>query len=113
MPPTYRDADFWWLRYFCGIALPAFFGIAGACSLIFRHSYAVWAPRYSIKFVPVEGEQAILWGIAYLGVALALFANFYMQYHDKMGFYYEWPLALGMIAAGGGIMWYVWLALIH
>jgi len=30
-----------------------------------------------------------------------------------MGFYYEWPLALGVLAAGGGIMWYVWLALTH
>jgi hypothetical protein len=113
MPLTNRDADFWWLRYFCGLALPMFFGGAGIFSIVSRHSYAVWAPRFSLKLVSVDGEQAILWGVVYLGMALALFANCYMQYHGKMGFYYEWPLALGAIAAGGGIMWYVWLALTH
>jgi hypothetical protein len=110
---TNQDTDFWWLRYFCGIALPLFFSIAGTFSIVSRHSYAVWAPSRSLRLVPVDGEAAVLWGIAYVGVALALFANCYMQYHDKMGFYYEWPLALGVLAAGGGIMWYVWLALTH
>jgi hypothetical protein len=108
-----RDADFWWLRYFGGIVLPACLSLGGIVSIILQRSYAVWAVRFSLKFVPVTGEQAVLWGIAFLGVALALFANCYMQYHDKMGFHYEWPLAAGIIAAAGAIIWYGWSVMAH
>ena len=113
MPSSNRDADFWWLRYGAGIALPALLAIAGLYSVITRHSYAVWAQRFSVKLVPVTGEQAILWGIAYLGVALALLSNCYLQYDEKMAYYYQWPLGLGALLASGGILWYAWIAMLH
>jgi len=112
------DADFWWLRYFCGLALPLVLVLWGIYSMISLHSYAIWlnagiSGRSLIGFVPVEGKQAILMGVAYLGIALALFANCYAQYHDKMGFYYQWILAPGTILAGGGICWCSWIFFSH
>ncbi|HEV3271849.1 MAG TPA: hypothetical protein VGZ93_06685 [Candidatus Methylacidiphilales bacterium] len=100
-----NDTDFWWLRYVLGIAVPVVLTMWGIYSIVTRHSYAIWALRYSLRFVPVEGKQAILMGVAYLGIAIILFANCYAQYHDKMGFYYQWILAPGVIMAGGGIFW--------
>jgi hypothetical protein len=112
MPLTNTDTNFWWLRYFCGLALPLVLIIWGIYSMISLHSYAIWALRGYLRFVPVEGEQAVLMGVAYLGMALMLFANCYAQYHEKMGFYYQWLLAPGAILAGGGIMWCAWIFLV-
>lgn len=107
------DTDFWWLRYGLGIAAPILLFLSGIYSVISLHSYAIWAGRgYGIHLVAVSGKQAILMGVSYMGIALALFANCYAQYHDKMGFYYQWILAPGAILAGGGIMWCSWIFLL-
>ena len=107
------DTDFWWLRYFMGIAVPIALSVYGIYSILTRHSYAVWGWRSHVQFVPVEGEQAVLMGAAYLGIALALFANCYAQYHEKMGYYYQWLLAAGMLAAGVSVCWCSWIFLIR
>jgi len=114
MPLTNTDTDFWWLRYFCGLALPLVLLVWGSYSIIYLHSYAIWinagiSGKSLIAFVPVEGKQAILVGIAYMGIALALFANCYAQYHEKMGFYYEWILAPGVLLAGFGFLGCTWI----
>jgi hypothetical protein len=110
-----NDTDFWWLRYGLGIALPIVFFISGICSLVSLHSYAVWRGMggRGIQLIPVQGEQAILMGAAYLGIAMMLFANCYAQYHEKMGFYYERILGPGAILAGGGILWCSWIFLVR
>ena len=118
MPLTNTDANFWWLRFFCGLVLPIVFVACGLYSLISQHSYAVWfnagvSGRGWITFVPVEGNQAVLMGVAYIGIAVALFANFYAQYHEKMGFYYQWLLAPGVILAGVGMSWCSWIFFSH
>jgi len=114
MPLTNTDINFWWLRYFCGLALPVVLAVWGIYSIISLHSYAIWlnagiSGRSFIAFVPVEGKQAVLVGVAYLGIALALFANCYAQYHEKMGFYYQWLLAPGLLLAGFGFLWSTWI----
>jgi hypothetical protein len=112
MPPTKFDNDFWWLRYFGGIAVPIFLLIVGLSSIIFQHSYAIWGQRGLLHFVPVEGRQAIIMGAVYLGAALMLFAQCHLQYHEKMAYYYQWPLAVGALVAGGGIIWYTWIVML-
>ena len=99
--------DFWWLRYGLGVAVPIALAIWGAYSIATLHSYAIWCDRYvrGLDFVKVNGEQAVLMGIAYWGVALAFFASCYAQYHYKMGFYYQWLVAPGVILAIGGVLW--------
>jgi hypothetical protein len=109
------DPGYWWLRYVLGIAAPiALLGL-GLYSIMARHSYAITATRHRrviIWFVPVQGEQAILMGVAYIGIAVVLFAYCYAQYHEKLGFYYEWILAPGGILACGGILWCSWISLV-
>jgi hypothetical protein len=106
MPPTKTDSDFWWLRYFCGLALPIPLALYGVFSMITRHSYTFW--RRS-GFVPVTGFQAVLVGMAYLGLALILFANCYAQYHEKMAYHYQWFLAPGAILTVVGSLWCTWI----
>jgi|GEM_PF-3558912 len=107
-----NDTDFWWLRYFLGIAVPIGLFIWGLYSLVTMHSYTVWwLGRGRLNFVPVGGQQAVLMGIAYLGVAVALFAKCYAQYHERMGYFYQWILAPGMLLAGGGVVWCSWIFL--
>ncbi len=106
------DTDYWWLRYVLGIAVPIVLVSCSVYSLATMHSYAIWALRYTLfRFVPVEGEQAILMGIAYLGMAMMLFANCYAQYHEKMGYFYQWIFVPGILLAGGGILWCSWIFL--
>ena len=107
------NTDFWWLRYVLGIAAPVLLTGCGIYSILARHSYAIWGLRSHMQLVPVEGEQAVLMGAAYLGIALALFANCYAQYHEKMGYYYQWLLAAGMLAAGVSVCWCSWIFLIR
>jgi hypothetical protein len=116
MPLANTDTNFWWLRYFCGWALPLLLVFWGIHSIISLHSYAIWFNvgvygKSLIAFVPVEGKQAVLVGVAYMGIALALFANCYAQYHEKMGFYYQWILATGALLAGVGFFWCSWIFL--
>ena len=117
MPPTNTDTNFWWVRYFCGLMLPLITIVYSIYSLIFRHSYSIWfnigisSGSRGIWFVPVRGEQAVLMGVAYLGVAFMLFANCYAQYHEKMGYYYQWILAPGALMAGVGFFWCSWIFL--
>ena len=116
MPLTNTDADFWWLRYFCGLALPFVLAVWGIYSMISLHSHAIWSNSamsggFQVSFVPVQGKQAVVMGAAYIGMALALFANCYAQYHEKMAYYYEWILAPGAILAGGGVLWCSWIFL--
>lgn len=100
------DTDFWWMRYFVGIFLPIVFASVGSISLFTRHSAAIWSSRGSgIQIIPVSGEQAILMGFAYIGIAMLLFAEYYAQYHERMGFYYQWIELPGAILSGGGILW--------
>jgi hypothetical protein len=103
--PPIADADFWWVRYAGGLVAPLLLALWGGYSVLSQHSYAIWALRARIRFVPVTGEQAVLMGVAYLGVGIALFANCYAQYHQKMAYYYQWILAPGALMAGGGILW--------
>jgi len=101
-----RDTEFWWLRYGLGIIAPLALAAGSLCSLFSGHSYAIWSDRHrGIYLVPVGGEQAVLMGASYLGFAIILFANCFAQYHDKMGFYYQWILAPGALLAGGGAIW--------
>jgi hypothetical protein len=105
-----NDTDFWWLRYVCGLVLPIGLAIFGVYSLISRHSYAlIRTGGRALHFVPVQGEQAILMGVAYLGVALILFANCYAQYHETMAYWYQWILALGLLATLFGMGWCSWI----
>lgn len=108
-----NDTDYWCLRYVMGITLPMIFIADGLYSVLTRHSYTVWSLARHLRVVPVQGEQAVLMGVAYLGVAIALFANCYMQYHEKMGFYSLWILALGALLAGGGELWCSWIFLVR
>jgi hypothetical protein len=111
------DTDFLWLRYFCGLVLPLALLVGSIYSIIFRHSYSVWfnigisSGHRGVWFVPVQGKQAVLMGMAYLGVAGMLFANCYAQYHDKMAYHYQWILAAGALFAGVGFFWCSWIFL--
>ena len=91
--------------------MPLLVAAFGVYSLVTDHSLAVAARRFVIFLVPVSGEQARLMGVVYLGVALMLFANFYAQYHDKTGFYYQWFLVPGALAAIMGTIWCSWIFL--
>jgi hypothetical protein len=103
-----NDTDFWWLRYVLGIAIPIALTVYGAYSIVTLHSYT-YGRR--VGFIPVEGEQAMLMGIFYSSIALALFANCYAQYHEKMGNYYQWMLGTGALLAGGSFLWCWWIFL--
>ena len=86
----------------------------GIYSIITLHSYAISGTGFRYRWphlVPVEGKQAVLMGGAYTGFALVLFANCYAQYHEKMGYYYQWLLASGALLAAGGIVWCSWIFL--
>jgi hypothetical protein len=111
--PPIGNADFWWTRYGLGLAAPVILMAASLYSLISLHSYAIWGLRYSIRFVPVEGEQAVQMGAAYFGFALMLFAQCYAQHHDRLFYGYEWILALGCFLAGGGVLWCSWIFLVR
>ena len=113
-PPAY-DLSFWWLRHGLGIATPIALVRGGIYSLLSLHSYAIWCDRYvrGLYFVKVDGEQAVLMGVAYLGMALTFFASCYAQYHSKMGFYYQWLVAPGIILAIGGVLWCSFIFLLH
>jgi hypothetical protein len=104
------DNDFWWLRYILGLAVPIGFAGYGVYSLVTQHSYT-YARR--LGFVPVSGEQALLMGATYIGIALVLFGNCYAQYHEKMGFYYQWIVAPGALLVIGGFLWCSWLFLLR
>jgi hypothetical protein len=106
-----NDTDFWWLRYGLGVAVPAALAAWGVYSIVTLHSYAIARMGRGIQFIPVKGEQAALMGVAYLGMALIFFANCYAQYHEKMGFYYQWLLVPGWLLTAGGIVWCSWLFL--
>ncbi|HEY0258097.1 MAG TPA: hypothetical protein VGC39_11685 [Candidatus Methylacidiphilales bacterium] len=108
--PLY-DIDFWWKRYFGGLAIPVCLATYGAYSLISGHSYALKSPmqppfyRSVLHFIRVQGEQALLTGLAYIGIALMLFAYCYVQYNERMIAGYQGILALGALLAFGGIFW--------
>jgi hypothetical protein len=106
-----NDTDFWYLRYGLGIVLPLVIAAYGIYSLVSGHSFTIWGltGRRSLHLIPVQGEQAYLMGMTYLGIALMLFASCYAQYHEKMGFYYQWILAPGALAAGLGEAWCSWI----
>ncbi|HUB67028.1 MAG TPA: hypothetical protein VL981_06040 [Candidatus Methylacidiphilales bacterium] len=112
--PIY-ELSFWWSRYLGGIAVPAVFALGGICSILTRHSYVLvsrfpaFATQWMPVWMPVEGEQAILAGVAYLGFALMFFAQCHAQYHEKMVFYSDRLLALGALLAGGGYLWCLWI----
>ena len=101
-----NDTDFWWLRYVLGIAVPIGLWAWGLYSIVTQNSYIYWR---RVGFVPVHGEQAILIGVASIGVALAFFAYCYAQYHEKMGFYYQWLFVPGALLAIGGYWWCNWI----
>jgi hypothetical protein len=106
-----NDTDFWWLRYVLGVAVPAALTAWGVYSIVTLHSYAIGRMGRGIQFIPVKGEQAILMGVAYIGVAVMLFSNCYAQYHESMGFYYQWLLASGALMTTVGVLWCSWLFL--
>jgi hypothetical protein len=101
-----NDTDFWWLRYGLGIALPIPITLFAVYSVVMRHSYVYWRSR---GLVPVEGTQAIVAGVAYLGIALMFFANCYLQYHEKMAYSYHWYLGAGALMATVGTLWCSWI----
>jgi hypothetical protein len=101
-----NDTDFWWLRYGLGLALPVPMALFGAYSIVARHSYVYWLRS---GLVPVHGTQAVFAGVAYLGLALMFFSNCYLQYDEKAGFHYGWPLALGAIMTAVGALACMWL----
>jgi hypothetical protein len=88
--------------------------VCGVCSLIAGRSYAV-GPGFArhITIVPVQGEQAYLMGMAFLGLPLMLFAQCYAQYEEKWAYRYEWLLAPGAVAAGVGVFWCSWIFLVQ
>jgi hypothetical protein len=103
-----NDTDFWWLRYFCGIALPACFATFGIYSLISHHSISpIDGIHRGIYFTSVYGWQAVAMGVTYLGCALTLFGNCYAQYHEKMAYYYEWFAGTGALTVTAAI-WFLW-----
>ena len=106
-----NNTDFWWIRYGLGILAPLVLAAIGLLSLYTRHSDAIWSQGRRITLVPVSGEQAILMGFAYIGMALMLFGNYFAQYHERMAYFYEWFTAVGAILAGGGIVWCSWIFL--
>ena len=111
--PIY-DLSFWWLRYSLGIAVPLALLAWGMYSIVTLHSYFI--SRYRPFLVPLEGEQAVLIGVAYIGIALMLFANYYVQYHKTMGFYYQWLLTPGALLTIGGILgccWTGWISVVR
>jgi hypothetical protein len=104
------DTDFWWMRYGLGVIAPLVSTAWGLCSIVTQHSYVLLRRGPSVlAFMPVHGLQAILVGIAFLGLALALFSNFYGQYHEKMAYYYQWPMACGLVLMIGGSLWSSWI----
>jgi hypothetical protein len=110
MPPTTNDADFWWLRYFCGLVLPLGLAVLGAYSLIFLHSYAPFDGHHrDFHFVSVYGRQALAMGVAYLGLSLTLFGNCYAQYHARMVYIYQWIAGPGALMLIVGISWCSWI----
>ena len=112
MPLTNTDTDFWWLRYFCGLALSLAVAILAGYSLISLHSYAPFDGRHrGIHFVSVEGTLAQAMGIMYLGIALMLFGSCYAQYQEKMAYYYQWIVLPGALMMISGIIWFFWIHL--
>ena len=113
LPPRLSETNFRLMRYGLGLAVPIGFSGYGIYSLVTQHSYAIWAMRgYGIRLVPVFSEQAMLMGAAYFGLALVLFGNCYAQYHEKMGYYYQWIVGPAALLAGGGVLWSSWIFLL-
>jgi hypothetical protein len=100
------DTDFWWLRYGLGIALPVPVALFGIYSIVLQHSY-FYLRR--VGFVPLHGLQAVVAGVMYLGIALMLFSNCYLQYHEKWAWYFQWPLGLGGAMTAVGAFWCMWI----
>jgi hypothetical protein len=101
-----NDTDFWWLRYGLGIGLPVPMALAGFYSIITQHSYVYWRRG---GFVSIHGFQAVVMGVAYIGIALMLFANCYLQYHEKWAYHYQWHLGIGATMTAVGALWCMWI----
>ena len=109
-PPS--PTEFWITRWFFGIACSLSFLAYGLYSILSRNSYAVGLARfYGIVFVEVSGLQAALMGMAYIGIALALFSKCYAPYSKRLSGYDEYGGAFGLLVAIIGIGWCSWIFL--
>jgi hypothetical protein len=103
-----NNTDFWWLRYFCGLVLALGFGLLAIYSLTSLHSYSpIDGIHRGIYFTSVYGWQAVAVGVTYLGVAFMLFGNCYAQYHEKMGYYYQWIAGTGALTFAASFIWFL------
>lgn len=103
--PDLKWSTPWWGRLIFGIVLPPILVLYAIASFILKSAIAVGVLKGGRHFVPVEGFQAQLMAIGYLGIAVSLFAYGYARLDVRMSGWYEYPLATGLIVALVGLGW--------
>jgi hypothetical protein len=107
-----HPTDFWIKRWFFGVGISCMLNVIGVASLVFQHSYAIGsAGRSHSTLVEVFGFQAILMGVAYLGLGLSLFSYAFAPYSDRLSAFSEYGIAVGLPIAAVGMMWCSWIFL--
>jgi len=108
------DAKFARLKYGCGLIVPAVLSLWGLFCIVTRLSYIPWrdSGSQSIRITTIHGEAAIAFGIAFIGMAVAFFGEYYAQYHNRMGFYYQRYLGAGVITFLFGSFWCAWALMV-
>jgi hypothetical protein len=103
--PDMKWSTPWWGRLIFGIVLPPILALCAVVSFVLKSSFAVGFLRRKICFVPVDGFQAELMAIGYLGLALSLFAYGYARFDARLSAWHEYLLAIGLIIALIGLGW--------
>jgi hypothetical protein len=110
-----HPTDFWIRRWFFGVGVSFSLIICGVSSLILQHSYAIGKiGRWGYgKWVVVEvyGFQAVLMGLAYLGLGVALFSYAYAPYSEKFAAMENYGMAGGLFVATIGVCGCTWIFL--
>ena len=98
-----HSSDFWIKRWILGLALSSGTAVWGLVSIVQRHSYALAGGNRQIEFIEVSGFEAIVTGIGYLGLALALFSYAYAPYSKRFSHFSEYGFVIGLLVALVGI----------
>jgi hypothetical protein len=104
--PEVRWSNAWWSKILLGLAAPCTLLLLAAYCLATGTAYSVGFLRYGrVVILPVHGLQAFLMIGSYAALAASAFAYGYCRHHNVMALYYEWLLAVGLIAAAVCLIW--------
>jgi len=103
--PDMKGSTPWWGRLIFGIVLPPILVLCSLISFALKSSFAIGYLRRKIGFVPVDGFQAELMALGYLGMALSLFAYEYARFDARLSAWHEYLLAIGLIITLVGLGW--------